>query len=186
MVGAVVAIIVVAVVFVEVVVLALHITAAVSFHCFAKAVNVRMLLLKLFNVYLFVLNDNFWICTLGMRKLPWPSSPYEINLFSIISICHLQGRVHAAVVSGCGERADSVTVEWFENNETKGKELDIRHLAALNPEVDVALKQAAAGERDPLFLPFFSENMMIFLFILGNYFFFFLKTDLCYARFFVV
>ena len=38
------------------------------------------------------------------------------------------GRIHPATVSGFNEATESVTVEWFENEETKGKELDIRHL----------------------------------------------------------
>ena len=33
------------------------------------------------------------------------------------------GRVHSAVVSGVGEEAQSITVEWFERGETKGKEV---------------------------------------------------------------
>ena len=35
----------------------------------------------------------------------------------------LTGRVHSAVVSGINEESASVTVEWFEHNETKGKEV---------------------------------------------------------------
>ena len=35
----------------------------------------------------------------------------------------LVGRVHSAVISGVNESTASVTVEWFEHNETKGKEV---------------------------------------------------------------
>jgi len=32
------------------------------------------------------------------------------------------GRIHSAVISGINLEAGSVTVEWFEKNEIKGKE----------------------------------------------------------------
>lgn len=33
------------------------------------------------------------------------------------------GRIHSAVISGVNDDAKSVTVEWFERGETKGKEV---------------------------------------------------------------
>lgn len=59
-----------------------------------------------------------------------------------VDIKRSDGRVHPAVVSGINEATESVTVEWFENQETKGKELDLRHVAALNPSVAQAIKQS--------------------------------------------
>ncbi|ODM95639.1 Kinesin-like protein KIF2A [Orchesella cincta] len=47
----------------------------------------------------------------------------------------MQRRVHTAVVSGINWEGKSVTVEWFERNETKGKEVDLESLVALNPHV---------------------------------------------------
>ena len=35
------------------------------------------------------------------------------------------GRIHSAVISGVNPEAKSVTVEWFERGETKGKEVCI-------------------------------------------------------------
>lgn len=35
----------------------------------------------------------------------------------------LLGRIHSAVISGLNPEARSVTVEWFEKGETKGKEV---------------------------------------------------------------
>eukprot|EP00041_Stephanoeca_diplocostata_P036379 m.1325256 g.1325256 ORF g.1325256 m.1325256 type:complete len:767 (-) comp24853_c0_seq26:4199-6499(-) len=58
-----------------------------------------------------------------------------------VDIKRSDGRVHPAVVSGFNDSTRSVTVEWFENQETKGKELDLHHLAALNPAVFDALKK---------------------------------------------
>jgi hypothetical protein len=36
----------------------------------------------------------------------------------------LAGRIHSAVVSGINTTTRSVTVEWFERGETKGKEVN--------------------------------------------------------------
>ena len=33
------------------------------------------------------------------------------------------GRIHSAVISGVNSEVQSVTVEWFEGGETKGKEV---------------------------------------------------------------
>ncbi|XP_034940738.1 kinesin-like protein KIF2A isoform X2 [Chelonus insularis] len=45
------------------------------------------------------------------------------------------GRVHGAIVSGVNWDQRSVTVEWFEKGETKGKEVEIDAILALNPEL---------------------------------------------------
>lgn len=41
----------------------------------------------------------------------------------IALICLSLGRIHAAVVSGINLQSRSVTVEWSEKGETKGKEV---------------------------------------------------------------
>lgn len=66
-------------------------------------------------------------------------SKWGMRIGGQVDIKRSDGRVHAAVVSGFNEATDSVTVEWFENQETKGKELDLNHLASLNPFVMAAL-----------------------------------------------
>ncbi|XP_046752445.1 uncharacterized protein LOC124415830 isoform X3 [Diprion similis] len=48
---------------------------------------------------------------------------------------HENGRVHSAIVSGVNWEQRSVTVEWFERGETKGKEVEIDAILALNPEL---------------------------------------------------
>ncbi|XP_063990933.1 kinesin-like protein Klp10A isoform X3 [Diachasmimorpha longicaudata] len=45
------------------------------------------------------------------------------------------GRVHSAIVSGVNWESRSVTVEWFEKGETKGKEVEMDAILALNPEL---------------------------------------------------
>lgn len=45
------------------------------------------------------------------------------------------GRVHLAIVSTINHEQQSATVEWYEQGETKGKEIDLVAIEALNPEV---------------------------------------------------
>lgn len=59
--------------------------------------------------------------------------PTEINYITILIIItaivtfyaaiFVSGRVHSAVVSGVNLEQRTVTVEWFERGETKGKEV---------------------------------------------------------------
>ena len=46
----------------------------------------------------------------------------NLKLTSLIS-SFSAGRIHSAVVSGINVETKSVTVEWFERGETKGKEV---------------------------------------------------------------
>lgn len=45
------------------------------------------------------------------------------------------GRVHYAMVSKVNAASRSVTVEWYERGETKGKEVEMDALLQLNPGV---------------------------------------------------
>ncbi|XP_025987733.1 kinesin-like protein KIF2A isoform X4 [Solenopsis invicta] len=45
------------------------------------------------------------------------------------------GRIHSAVVSGINLEQRTVTVEWFERGETKGKEVEIDSILALNRDL---------------------------------------------------
>ena len=45
----------------------------------------------------------------------------------MILTSYFTGRIHSAVVSGLNESTQSVTVEWFEAGETKGKEVRNTH-----------------------------------------------------------
>ena len=47
----------------------------------------------------------------------------EISIGHEVDIQRSNGRIHSAVVSGVNLGARSVTVEWFEGGETKGKEV---------------------------------------------------------------
>uniref|UniRef100_A0A0N5AF57 Kinesin-like protein n=1 Tax=Syphacia muris TaxID=451379 RepID=A0A0N5AF57_9BILA len=50
-----------------------------------------------------------------------------------VDIRRSDGRVHNAVISEVRKETQSVTVEWFENGETKGKEVDLNTLLTINP-----------------------------------------------------
>lgn len=45
------------------------------------------------------------------------------------------GRVHSAIVADINYAMRSATVEWFEQGETKGKEIDMVAITTLNPEL---------------------------------------------------
>ncbi|XP_077980842.1 kinesin-like protein KIF2A [Glandiceps talaboti] len=54
-----------------------------------------------------------------------------------VDIQRTDGRVHSAVISGVSDSNQSVTVEWFEKGETKGKEIDLDAIFSLNPELQM-------------------------------------------------
>lgn len=58
-----------------------------------------------------------------------------ITIGQSVNIKRTDGRVHAAVVSKINESGKSITVEWYERGETKGKEVELEAILALNPEV---------------------------------------------------
>lgn len=55
------------------------------------------------------------------------------------------GRIHSAVVSSIDPSSQSVTVEWSEQEEVKGKEIDFESLFKLNPNVELSVGPAAHG-----------------------------------------
>ncbi|KAM6901401.1 kinesin-like protein KIF2A [Lycodopsis pacificus] len=52
-----------------------------------------------------------------------------------VEIKRSDGRIHQAMVTSLHEDNDSVTVEWIENGDTKGKEIDLESVFALNADV---------------------------------------------------
>ncbi|XP_052775047.1 kinesin-like protein KIF2A isoform X4 [Mya arenaria] len=52
-----------------------------------------------------------------------------------VDIQRTDGRIHSAVISGVNPEAKSVTVEWFERGETKGKEIEAEAIFSLNPHL---------------------------------------------------
>ncbi|XP_015223462.2 kinesin-like protein KIF2A isoform X4 [Lepisosteus oculatus] len=52
-----------------------------------------------------------------------------------VEIKRSDGRIHQAMVTSLNEDNESVTVEWIENGDTKGKEIDLESIFALNPDI---------------------------------------------------
>lgn len=61
----------------------------------------------------------------------------NLRIFTIIMVNFflISGRIHSAVVSGINIDTRSVTVEWFERGETKGKEVELETLLSLNQDL---------------------------------------------------
>ncbi|XP_054373734.1 kinesin-like protein KIF2A isoform X10 [Molothrus ater] len=47
----------------------------------------------------------------------------------------IEGRIHQAMVTSLNKDNESVTVEWIENGDTKGKEIDLESIFSLNPDL---------------------------------------------------
>lgn len=60
----------------------------------------------------------------------------------------ISGRVHTALVANINYDIGSATVEWFEQGETKGKEIDITVIESLNPDL-IILKPGERYIEDP-------------------------------------
>lgn len=56
----------------------------------------------------------------------------NITLGCSVNIKRTDGRIHPAIVSNINAEGRSVTVEWFENDETKGKEVELDAIFSLN------------------------------------------------------
>ncbi|XP_067289198.1 kinesin-like protein KIF2A isoform X3 [Pseudorasbora parva] len=59
----------------------------------------------------------------------------KIQIGIYVEIKRSDGRIHQAMVTSLNEDNESVTVEWIENGDTKGKEIDLESIFALNPDV---------------------------------------------------
>uniref|UniRef100_A0A8C1XY44 Kinesin-like protein n=1 Tax=Cyprinus carpio TaxID=7962 RepID=A0A8C1XY44_CYPCA len=55
--------------------------------------------------------------------------------FTLRGVGLLTGRIHQAMVTSLNEDNESVTVEWIENGDTKGKEIDLECIFSLNPDI---------------------------------------------------
>lgn len=80
------------------------------------------------------------------------------------------GRVHSAIVAAVNFDLRSATVEWFEQGETKGKEIDMTAIASLNPDI-VILKPGERYIQEPSLLNQTSGNKLQRV---SDFFFFFL------------
>ncbi|KAJ0057470.1 hypothetical protein NL108_009192 [Boleophthalmus pectinirostris] len=72
-----------------------------------------------------------------------------------VEIKRSDGRIHQAMVTSLHEDNESVTVEWIENGDTKGKEIDLESIFALNPDVapDDEIPQSPETSLPPSSIP---------------------------------
>ncbi|XP_036383018.1 kinesin-like protein KIF2A isoform X2 [Megalops cyprinoides] len=66
-----------------------------------------------------------------------------------VEIKRSDGRIHQAMVTSVNEENESVTVEWIENGDTKGKEIDLESVFALNPDLAPDEEIAVSPETPP-------------------------------------
>ncbi|XP_061913363.1 kinesin-like protein KIF2A [Entelurus aequoreus] len=66
-----------------------------------------------------------------------------------VEIKRSDGRIHQAMVTSLHEDNDSVTVEWIENGDTKGKEVDLESIFGLNPDLAPEEEVPASPEAPP-------------------------------------
>ncbi|XP_018097021.1 kinesin heavy chain member 2A S homeolog isoform X4 [Xenopus laevis] len=59
----------------------------------------------------------------------------KIHIGIYVEIKRSDGRIHQAMVTSLNEDCESITVEWIENGDTKGKEIDLESIFSLNPDL---------------------------------------------------
>ncbi|KAM6992944.1 LOW QUALITY PROTEIN: kinesin-like protein KIF2A [Passerculus sandwichensis] len=59
----------------------------------------------------------------------------KIQIGIYVEIKRSDGQIHQAIVTSLNEDNESVTVEWIENGDTKGKEIDLESIFSLNPDL---------------------------------------------------
>ncbi|CAF1060448.1 unnamed protein product [Adineta ricciae] len=65
-----------------------------------------------------------------------------------VDIQRSNGRIHQAVITQINQENKSVTVEWQEKNEGKGKEVDLDAIFQLNPNLFTAVTNTSNGATD--------------------------------------
>ncbi|XP_051539791.1 kinesin-like protein KIF2A isoform X3 [Myxocyprinus asiaticus] len=73
----------------------------------------------------------------------------KIKIGIYVEIKRSDGRVHQAMVTSLNEDNESVTVEWIENGDTKGKEVDLESIFAMNPDIAPDEEIAQSPETPP-------------------------------------
>ncbi|RVE68235.1 hypothetical protein OJAV_G00090370 [Oryzias javanicus] len=82
----------------------------------------------------------------------------KIVVGTYVEIKRSDGRIHQAMVTSMNDDNESVTVEWIENGDTKGKEIDLESIFALNPDVAPDEEIAPSPETPPAPTPLAKVN----------------------------
>ncbi|XP_015132793.1 kinesin-like protein KIF2A isoform X2 [Gallus gallus] len=85
----------------------------------------------------------------------------KIQIGIYVEIKRSDGRIHQAMVTSLNEDNESVTVEWIENGDTKGKEIDLESIFSLNPDLAPDEDIEPSPETQPLPAPSAKVNKIV-------------------------
>uniref|UniRef100_A0A669QJM5 Kinesin-like protein n=1 Tax=Phasianus colchicus TaxID=9054 RepID=A0A669QJM5_PHACC len=85
----------------------------------------------------------------------------KIQIGIYVEIKRSDGRIHQAMVTSLNEDNESVTVEWIENGDTKGKEIDLESIFSLNPDLAPDEDIEPSTETQPLPAPSAKVNKIV-------------------------
>uniref|UniRef100_A0A0B6ZWP8 Kinesin-like protein n=1 Tax=Arion vulgaris TaxID=1028688 RepID=A0A0B6ZWP8_9EUPU len=74
------------------------------------------------------------------------SQPVAMKIGVNVDIQRTDGRIHSAVISGINKDSRSVTVEWYEKGETKGKEIEMDAIVTLNPHLAPPVQEDSTAD----------------------------------------
>lgn len=74
----------------------------------------------------------------------------KLEIGAQVDIQRSDGRIHSASVSGVDIVGQNVTVEWFEYGETKGKEINLDQVYALNPQFQEKINMQSKNKRQSM------------------------------------
>ncbi|XP_075303259.1 kinesin-like protein KIF2A isoform X3 [Opisthocomus hoazin] len=85
----------------------------------------------------------------------------KIQIGIYVEIKRSDGRIHQAMVTSLNEDNESVTVEWIENGDTKGKEIDLESIFSLNPDLSLDEDIEPSPETPPPAIPLAKVNKAV-------------------------
>ncbi|XP_032062796.1 kinesin-like protein KIF2A isoform X2 [Aythya fuligula] len=85
----------------------------------------------------------------------------KIQIGIYVEIKRSDGRIHQAMVTSLNEDNESVTVEWIENGDTKGKEIDLESIFSLNPDLAPDDDTEPSPETPPPPIPLAKVNRIV-------------------------
>ncbi|XP_065595854.1 kinesin-like protein KIF2A isoform X1 [Cyrtonyx montezumae] len=85
----------------------------------------------------------------------------KIQIGIYVEIKRSDGRIHQAMVTSLNEDNESVTVEWIENGDTKGKEIDLESIFSLNPDLATEEDIEPSPETPPPPIPSAKVNKIV-------------------------
>ncbi|XP_062899057.1 kinesin-like protein KIF2A isoform X2 [Mobula hypostoma] len=85
----------------------------------------------------------------------------KVQIGIYVEIKRSDGRIHEAMVTSLNDDNESATVEWIENGDTKGKEIDLESVFALNPDLAPDEEIEPSPETPPPPTPTIKTNKIV-------------------------